>query len=459
MRWTPMICGASALALGVSLPAVAHAQEASPVEGTVQVELQQLRERDAASQARIAELERRLSMLEQMQSQKISDNEADKMRGKGSGSTLRGERIGDTVIAVSSPLDEVVLAPPANRAVPQTQPVAAPTSNDPAKADPEDRKAPAPVEAVEQATRNQQGYFGNRLSIEPGITYSHFDDARINLSGFLALDAIFLGRISIDQITADVMAADVTARYGIDDRLQVDANIPYLYRHSNFQSGGVGGNASGVAEKDVSGHGLGDLNMGLSHRVLRESAGLPDTVVNVRVKAPTGRHPFGVELVEVPNTEGNLAVPATLSTGSGVWGASAGVSFLKTLDPLVVFGSMTYFHNFARRFDDLAEAPGDQPGTAKVGDAFQYGAGLAFALNDRSSINMSFTQRIIERSRLQRDGQPSQVIVGSQANVGLLNLGATFALSDKMTLITNASVGMTADAPDMVLSLRVPVRF
>ena len=40
------------------------------------------------------------------------------------------------------------------------------------------------------------------------------------------------------------------------------------------------------------------------------------------------------------------------------------MSALKTIDPMVVFGSFTYFHNFKRHFPDLDEAIDDQPGEA-----------------------------------------------------------------------------------------------
>ncbi|MGH9553370.1 MAG: hypothetical protein ACRD3W_28575, partial [Terriglobales bacterium] len=106
------------------------------------------------------------------------------------------------------------------------------------------RTEPAKSQAVEAVTRNEQGYFGHQFSIDPGISYSHFSNAQLNLSGFLALDSIFLGTISLDQTNSDVITSDVTARYGIG-RLQADVNIPYLYRRSNFRSGGAGGNASG----------------------------------------------------------------------------------------------------------------------------------------------------------------------------------------------------------------------
>ena len=126
---------------------------------------------------------------------------------------------------------------------------------------------------------------------------------------------------------------------------------------------------------------------------------------------------------------------------------------------MVVFGSLTYFHNFPRSFGDVDEAPGEQPGRVNVGNAYQLGAGLAYALNDRSSISMSYTQRIVEKSKVGLQGQEMRDIIGSQANVGLVNLGATFSLSDHLTLISTVGIGLTDDSPDMSVSVRIPYRF
>ena len=158
-------------------------------------------------------------------------------------------------------------------------------------------------------------------------------------------------------------------------------------------------------------------------------------------------------------SEGNLSVPTKLSTGTGVWGGSVSLSALKTIDPMVVYGSVGYFHNFPRRFRDIDEAPDDQPGRARLGSAFQLGAGVAFALNDRSSINLGYTQRFVRRARIKRDGEGWRDVVGSQANVALMNIGATFSLNERTTLITNVGIGLTDDAPNMVVSARVPLRF
>lgn len=416
------------------------AQEAPDNIEALQQQVQELQQREAAAVQRVNELEARLERLEQS---RISDFDAAELRGRYAYPTARAWA------------DEPSLAFFQREDVPETgngQGISSDGTE-------EDRKAPAPTEAVTELTQQRQGRFGDKIGIELGASYTHFDSARLNLSGFLALDSIFLGRISIDQVTADIFSFDPVLRVGLGNRLFLDANLSYLYRTSNFQSGGAGADASGLIEKRVKDHGIGDLNIGASYRLFRETNGRPDIVVNLRAKAPTGKHPYGVELIEVPGSEGNLTVPERLSTGSGVWGASVGVSALKTLDPMVIFGNITYFYNFKRNFNDIDEAPGQQPGRVAVGNAIQIGAGMAYALNDRSSISMSYTQRLVQRTRVGREGQDMQRIVGSQANVGLVNLGATFSLSNRLSLITNVGIGLTDDSPDMAVSIRLPYRF
>ncbi len=70
--------------------------------------------------------------------------------------------------------------------------------------------------------------FDRRLTVEVGVTYSHSDRQQFNLSGFLALDSIFLGQINVDEVKADIFTFDLTGRYGLTDRLQLDLNLPFL---------------------------------------------------------------------------------------------------------------------------------------------------------------------------------------------------------------------------------------
>lgn len=434
-----------AIILGVAADP-AMAQDRDVEMETLRRQVSELQDREAASLRRMSELEAR---LERMEMDRIADTEAADLRGRFA-RPIGLARPDDPALAGFQDGNRYASAQSGSA----TGPDAAPPTDGEA-----DRKAPAPAVAITDVTEEQQGRFGDRIGIDLGVNYTHFDSARINLSGFLALDSIFLGSISIDQLVADIYSFDPTVRLGLSDRLFFDANLPYMYRTTNYRSGGAGGNASGLTEATVHDHGIGDLNLGASYRVLKETAGRPDIVINARVKAPTGRHPYGIELREIPGTEGNLSVPLQLSTGSGVWGASLGVSALKTIDPMVVFGSITYFCNFERSFSDISEVEGDQPGRVSVGNALQFGGGLAYALNDRTSISMSYSQRIVERTKVRLDGQPWQRIVGSQANVAMMNFGATFALSQKMSVVASIGMGLTDDSPDMAVGIRIPIRF
>jgi hypothetical protein len=321
------------------------------------------------------------------------------------------------------------------------------------------RREPARALSVDAVVGREQGFFGDRFSFELGMSYSHFDTSRLNLSGFLALDTIFLGRISIDSSSGDVFSWDASVRYGITPRLQVDVNVPALYRISVFQSGGAGGAASGLAEASVRASGLGDISSGISYRVLAETMQFPDLVFNARVKAPTGRSPYGIGLREVPNTQGNLTVPEKLGLGSGTWGFSVGASVLKTIDPLVVFGNISYFRNLPEVMNDISETTGPQPGTVDQGDSYQYGAGIAFAVNERASLSFSVTQRFVEKTVLRFRGSPSQKIINSDANVASINMGATFAITEKTSFIFNVGQGLTQDTPGFSFSARVPFAF
>jgi hypothetical protein len=347
-------------------------------------------------------------------------------------------------------------------AAPANPPGGAPNiNNTPAGGEAEENvvREAGPSASVEAVTQSQQGIFGNQVSFEVGFSYSHFDQARINLSGFLALDAIFLGRISIDETEGDVTTLDFVARYRPTPRLQWDVDLPLMARVSTYRSGGAGSSAQGLVEVSRRTIGLADVSFGMSFRAFTETMSRPDIVLSARVKAPTGEHPYGVPLVEVAGSSGNLKVPESLGTGSGTWGASIGVSALKTVDPVVLFGNFSYFRNFEASFDDISEIAGVQPGSVRPGDSFQYGAGVAFAVNERASLSFSFTQRFVETTSIAGPSGNFSPIIGSHANVASLNIGTTFAFSQRASVLVNVGAGLTRDTPDFSLATRIPFSF
>ncbi|MFJ4392087.1 hypothetical protein [Pseudomonas soli] len=318
-----------------------------------------------------------------------------------------------------------------------------------------------PAQSVSNLYDEASGFFGGgKFSVETGLTYTHYDTRALTLNGFLALDSIFLGNINLDRIKADNWTLDLTARYNMDQRWQFDINVPIVYRESTYSSGGVGGAGPVTSDATVTRDpAIGDVNVGIAYKFLDESENLPDAVLTLRVKAPTGKDPYGIKLVEDP-TNNNLSVPESLPTGNGVWAITPGISLVKTFDPAVLFASLSYTYNMQDSFSDISPQVNSKvKGDVKLGDSWQIGGGIAFALNERMSMSFSVTDQFASKSKIKPDGGDWQSITNSDYNAANFNVGLTFAATDNLTIVPNLSIGLTEDAPDFSFSLKFPYYF
>ncbi|ACC69973.1 hypothetical protein Bphy_0784 [Paraburkholderia phymatum STM815] len=122
------------------------------------------------------------------------------------------------------------------------------------------QKAAEPVrtqaeEAVVQ--REHAPLFDHKLTLDWGISDSYYDRRQLQLSGFLALDAIFLGNINLGQTKSHQIMADLDTRYGLTDRMSFDVGVPYVYRHSPFIVGGAGGAANTLSDASANSSAIG----------------------------------------------------------------------------------------------------------------------------------------------------------------------------------------------------------
>ncbi|WP_200626031.1 hypothetical protein [Pseudomonas sp. LAM2023] len=318
-----------------------------------------------------------------------------------------------------------------------------------------------PAQSVSNLYDEASGFFGGgKFSFETGITYTHYDTRALVLNGFLALDSIFLGSINLDRIKADNWTLDMTARYNLAQRWQFDINVPVVYRESTYSSGGAGGAGASTSDETVTRDPeIGDINVGVAYKFLDEDETWPDAVATLRIKAPTGKDPYGIKLREVPGND-NLSVPESLPTGNGVWSITPGISLVKTFDPAVLFGSLSYTYNMQDSFSDISPQINSKvPGDVKLGDSWQIGGGIAFALNEKMSMSFSVSDQFASKSKIKPDGGDWQSISNSDYNAANFNIGMTFAATDNLTIVPNLSIGLTDDAPDFSFSLKFPYYF
>ncbi|MPW09783.1 hypothetical protein GCT19_29750 [Paraburkholderia sp. CNPSo 3155] len=325
------------------------------------------------------------------------------------------------------------------------------------------QRANEPVRTqAEQAVvqREHAPLFDHKLTMDFGISDTYYDRRQLQLSGFLALDAIFLGNINLGQTKSHQVMADLDTRYGVSDRINVDVDVPYVYRRSTFIVGGAGGAASTLSDATVSSHDIGDVNFGIYYQFVRETNALPDVVGSLRVKAPTGSSPFGEKVVQVDADNTNLVAPTRLPTGTGFWNITAGLSVLKTYDPVVLFGSVSYTYNIARSFADISSVQGQtEPATVKLGDIVQFGGGVALAFSDKDSASVSFTMALEPESKTKAPGGSYQKVPGSETTAAAMNFGLNHVVNKHLTINGSVSIGLTPDAPNFVVGVRFPYTF
>lgn len=317
------------------------------------------------------------------------------------------------------------------------------------------KKEAAPSTSVENLLQEEHALFTDKFTVEVGLNYSHYDRKELVLEGFLALDAIFLGDISVDDVQADIFTLDVTGRYNVTDRWQIGATLPFVYRNTNFQRNV----SSDGVEADVSKSDLGDITLSSAYQLFKETADRPDIVWNLSVKAPTGSDPYGTPTLTKDAGSEQLIYPAELPTGSGLWSITTGLSFVKTTDPAILFANLGYTYHLAESFKDISSGADVQPGEVRLGESFHYGIGMAFALNERMSLSTSFSQRISLESEIKSQGGEWQEVIGSDGNAATFSTGLTYALGEKLSMSTSIGIGLTPDAPDFSLGIKFPYRF
>lgn len=424
-----------AFAIAFALSAPVHAQQSA----------------DAAGQATIAgDVRRQLEHLESRLSQQQSEIEQLRAQVQFLELGLRGRGLSEPQTAVaqqSAPAaQEPQDPPPAGDAAPVQQ------IGQQQKVDDSERREQEKALVVQE----HAPLFERKFTIDVGGNYSFYDRRQLALSGFLALDAIFLGTINLDQTKASVLTTDITGRYGITDRINLEANIPYLYRTSRFVSGGAGGASTSVSEVTKSSKGMGDVSVAGYYQLVKESARWPDLVASLRVRAPTGRDPFGLKLIAADENNNNLNIPEDLPTGSGLWTATASISALRTYDPVILFGNFGYTYNLPQKFDDISPVVGQvQPAKVKLGNPFQLSGGLAIALNDRAAVSFSIASSMAGATHIKSEGSDDYSrVAGSSTTTTTFNVGASYLLPSGWSLNAQMANGMTPDAPNFVMSFR-----
>lgn len=309
----------------------------------------------------------------------------------------------------------------------------------------EDQNVAAEVTAVPQGL----GVLSSRGSttVESSFEYSRTSNNRLVFRGIELIPGLQVGLIEASDADRDTVVGTASIRHGITRRLEVEARMPALARQDRIQV--VQQRNQGIVrELKLNDHYIGDAELAFRYQ-LNEAKGpeQPIYVANLRIKSNTGRGPFDIGYDE-------FGVATGLTTGSGFWGVQGGISFLMPSDPVVLYGGASYLYHIPANVNKLV---GEAfVGRVDPGDAMSVNLGFGFAVNTRFSFSLGYGHSIIFPTKTEIGGTNQR---SSMAHVGSLSIGTSYRMSERQSFSIGLEMGMTADAPDMSISLRLPLRF
>lgn len=336
--------------------------------------------------------------------------------------------------------------PPADPA----QPAAAGTQGPPPPL-PDAPVGEAPVEPIieqaeVEAIPEGQGVLtpANHFTFDPQLEYVNSSNARLVFRGIELVPGIQIGLIEATDADRDTIVASGAVRYGLTDRLEAEIRVPYIMRQDRIEVL-QRRDQDIVRELELRESQIGDIEFGLRYQLNRSRPLRPTWIAQVRVKSDTGKSPY-----EIPFDE--FGVATGLATGSGFWAVQPGVSFLLPSDPVVIFGGANYLwhikRNIGRTVSDI------EIGEVDPGDSIMANLGFGFALNPQFSFSLGYRHSYIFPTETELN---ETIQRSNRLQIGVFNLGLSYRLSELQTLNFSLGIGATDDAPDVSLSVRVPL--
>lgn len=322
------------------------------------------------------------------------------------------------------------------------------------------------------------------LVITPQIDYTHSSVERFFFDGVELVEAVNIGNVLAESIDRDSITSTFAFRYGITPRLEVDAQVPFLYRDDrtidkNFQISGFP-----ETEQALRGDDIGDIEFGAHYQLNRPKGPYPYFVAGIRAKSPTGNGPFDIPY------DLQKGLPLNLPTGSGFWTVEPQFTMIYPSDPVVLFANIGYQYTFSQNVNkivlDTLKTP--NPATSpdptqeedrttvtnvEPGGTLDIGLGMGIGLNDSVSMSIGYqhswvmgTDTHTRSDALLHDltttevnltGTATAVSHSDDAQLGELLIGASIAVDNHVGLNFNIGIGVTDDAPDVTVTFRTPL--
>ncbi len=225
-----------------------------------------------------------------------------------------------------------------------------------------------------------------------------------------------------------LLIPSLSLRYNLFDDLLCFVKIPYVFSWRELPE-------DIDYTRNHENHGLGDISFGLNYQLLKESADIPSVMLSLSVKSNTGSSPYNTDV----NDE---------SIGTGHWQINPGISIVKTIDPIVLFGGFYYGYSFPRMIDKPLELESELDKVKNCpGDEFTLVFGTGFSPNEKLAMSFKFSGSYILRNKIENKD------IGDIKTPFYLDTTLDYMISKNNYIEPSFSFGINNDAADLIMSL------
>lgn len=268
---------------------------------------------------------------------------------------------------------------------------------------------------------------GSTVLLSPGTFELEFDmGLRTSRSEYKLTQVGYFQRSSY---SARMFEMGLTARAGLMDRMEGWFRVPVTYSTVEDVS-------TNEYVRSKSSWDFGDLGFGLQYLILKESENIPAVSVSLAASAPTGQKSYR----RLQDTWQDA-----LDNGSGHWALKPGISFVRTVDPAILYGGIEYQYSFERNIDGYDIKPGD----GIIGYL-----GLGFALNEKLSLGSRMS--VAHYSELTADGV---TVKGSGYDPMDLSFTFSYRAWENFVISPHVTFGLNDDSGAPSVGVRFTKRF
>lgn len=262
--------------------------------------------------------------------------------------------------------------------------------------------------------------------------YTHSSKNRLVVNGYSFYDFIIIGHLEVKEVEKNMFVQSVSAKYNLTPQEDFVIKVPFKYKKNIILSGTTAQNEYLQESEDF---GMGDIELTLRRH--HQGSNEETEVEFLTLKTNTGTSPYNVEDDEI-------------ALGTGHLGLKAGLTRMKRLDPVMLFGGASYCINFHKEVNTSLND--EKIELIDPGNTFQYSLGMAYALNNRIMLSSRIEHSLIGDSEINGEER-----AGTGANMANLYLELNYLSEKDVNYKYMIGFGLTEDSPDFSFTFSRPI--